>query len=404
MKIAVSRPNIPFAVSFVIIMALIFGIFLTLARNVKADSVEKDSGDHLVTIYDRGVKTTVLTKLSAVGEVLDKAGITIDDSDVVEPSIDEELSTTSYQVNIYRARPVVVEDGTARTRIMTAFQTPEQIAASAEVDLYPEDETEIKQASDILSDGAGDIMTIDRAIALEVDLYGKIITMRTQAATVGDMLVEKDIELSANDRVSVDLSMPITADLKLRIWREGKQTVNQDEEVDFETEQIHDADKPVGYKEVQTAGVKGQKTVTYEIEIQNGQEVARTEIASIVTIQPKKEVIVIGTKPSGNGLTKSKGVNYFVDSSGVSHRETYYDLPMSVVMGFCGGTYSVRADGAKVDQNGYVLVAANLANYPRCSIVETSLGLGKVYDTGGFASTHPHGFDLATDWTNYDGR
>jgi hypothetical protein len=57
-----------------------------------------------------------------------------------------------------------------------------------------------------------------------------------------------------------------------------------------------------------------------------------------------------------------------------------------------------------VDKDGYVLVAAHLGNHPRCSIVETSLGLGKVYDTGGFASRYPQAYDLATDWTNYDGR
>jgi hypothetical protein len=69
-----------------------------------------------------------------------------------------------------------------------------------------------------------------------------------------------------------------------------------------------------------------------------------------------------------------------------------------------GGTYSIRSDGAKIDQDGYVLIAANLMSYPRCTVVETSLGPGKVYDTGGFAVRHPYGFDLATDWTNYNGQ
>ena len=77
---------------------------------------------------------------------------------------------------------------------------------------------------------------------------------------------------------------------------------------------------------------------------------------------------------------------------------------MNVAVQNCGGTYSIRSDGAKVDQDGYILVAANLTRYPYCTVVETSMGLGKVYDTGGFAATHPDGFDLATDWTNYDGR
>ena len=116
-----------------------------------------------------------------------------------------------------------------------------------------------------------------------------------------------------------------------------------------------------------------------------------------------KQVELIGNQ-SVNGLSKSKGAQYFVDSRGVSHRETYYDLPMNGTMGRCGGTYAIRSDGAKVDRDGYILVAANLSRYPYCSVVETSMGLGKVYDTGGFAAVHPDGFDLATDWTNYDGR
>jgi len=109
--------------------------------------------------------------------------------------------------------------------------------------------------------------------------------------------------------------------------------------------------------------------------------------------------------PLPNALTRSKGAQVFVDSLGVAHRETYYDLPMNIVIGSCGGgTYTVRSDGAKIDQDGYVLVAANLRSYPRCTVVETSLGPGKVYDTGGFAIRHPYGFDLATDWTNYNGQ
>lgn len=95
----------------------------------------------------------------------------------------------------------------------------------------------------------------------------------------------------------------------------------------------------------------------------------------------------------------------YTDSLGITHRETYYDLPMNIVIGACGpGDYTIRYDGAKIDKDGYILVAANLFHYPRCSIVETSMGLGKVYDTGGFAVRHPYGFDLATDWTNYNGQ
>lgn len=109
--------------------------------------------------------------------------------------------------------------------------------------------------------------------------------------------------------------------------------------------------------------------------------------------------------PNPKALTRSRGAQLFTDSNGVTHRETYYDLPMNIVIRSCGpGDYTIRSDGAKIDKDGYILVAANFKVYPRCSIVETSMGPGKVYDTGGFALRYPHGFDLATDWSNNNGR
>lgn len=126
------------------------------------------------------------------------------------------------------------------------------------------------------------------------------------------------------------------------------------------------------------------------------------KVERVKTVVKKRQVVF---KPRPDALTASKGAQVFVDSNGIAHRETYYDLPMNIVIGACGkGSYKIRSDGAKVDQDGYVLVAANLNSYPRCSVVETSLGPGKVYDTGGFAVRHPYGFDLATDWTNYNGQ
>lgn len=128
-------------------------------------------------------------------------------------------------------------------------------------------------------------------------------------------------------------------------------------------------------------------------------------VLTISRAQPEPEPVEVAFAPGPRALTKSKGAQLYSDVNGVAHRETYYDLPMNVVIGACGpGGYTIRYDGAKIDKDGYVLVAANYGVYPKCSVVETSMGPGKVYDTGGFAKRYPHGFDLATDWTNYDGR
>lgn len=389
---------------------LIVGLILVTSIVALAGQSASKTGDksehRIVTVYDRGTIRAFVSEQKTVGEALEENGFELDDRDTVEPSRDEEMVATDYRVNIYRARPVVVIDGETRIKIMSPYQTAQHIAKDAGIILHREDIGELHRSRDYIGDGAGLQMMVKRATPLKLDLYGKVTEVRTQAQTIGEMLDEKKIILGENGRVSLALSTKITAGLEVRVWREGKQTITLDQAIPFETERIFDADREVGYRQVQANGVEGVKAITYEVEIKDGIELSRQEIAQIVTKPPVKQIEVIGIKPGPNALTKSKGAQYFTDSKGVSHRETYYDLPMGVVMGSCGqgGYYTVRpGDGAKVDRDGYVIVAANYGNYPKCSVVETSMGPGKVYDTGGFALRHPHGFDLATDWTRADG-
>ena len=97
-------------------------------------------------------------------------------------------------------------------------------------------------------------------------------------------------------------------------------------------------------------------------------------------------------------LTKQKGVNYNANNN----KETYYNLPMNGVINNAKaqgieGEYWIREDGVKM-YGDYIIVAANLDNYPRGSLVETSLGTGIVLDTGEFAVNNPEQFDIAVDW------
>ena len=99
-------------------------------------------------------------------------------------------------------------------------------------------------------------------------------------------------------------------------------------------------------------------------------------------------------------LTASKG-----SITGPSGKETYYNLPMGTIVSIMRAKgyseeeypYWVREDGAKMFGD-YVMVAANLQIRPKGTIVETSLGLGIVVDTGGFAANNPTQLDIATNW------
>jgi uncharacterized protein YabE (DUF348 family) len=385
----------------ILILSLASALIVKPSGSVHA----QDNPARLITVYDRGTTRVFLSKEKTIGAALKAEHIDLDKHDTVEPSVNQALIASDYHVNIYRARPVIVVDGATRIKTISPYQTAEQIAKDVGVTIYEGDLTTLQPLTNFVRDGAGLELTILRATPISLNLYGKETAIRTQGKTVGDMLKEKRITLGPKDRVSLPLATPITSGMEVRVWREGVQTVSVDQPIAAGLQIVYDADQPLGYRVTQTKGMAGNMSIAYQVEVKDGVEISRVQIASIATKQPTNQVDIIGLRNDGGGLTKSKGAQYWTDSKGISHRETYYDLNMHVVMYACGqgGYYTVRPDGVKVDADGYVIVAANLSNYPKCTMVETSLGPAKVYDTGGFASRYPYGFDIATDWSNPDG-
>ena len=284
--------SIPGAALLAVALFVVAGAWMGLQQPAQAQS----GSGHLVTIYDRGEQVVLLSEGETIADALTQAAIPVDSHDVVEPALTEKMVASEYHVNIYRARPVTVVDGAVREKVMTAHQTPEQIIQDAGITLNPEDTTALTRSTDLIGDGAGLHLTIDRATAFSFDLYGTTTEARTQGMTVGDMLRLKNITLQDDDRIEPSLTTPVSAGMSVRLWREGKQTVTVEEAVAFPVEQIRDADRPTSYKAVQTEGKLGARNVTYEIEIINGQEVSRREIASLSTTEPVKQVEVIGTK------------------------------------------------------------------------------------------------------------
>ena len=347
--------NIIIAISVVTVLAVIASVthYVTFADGDDTSETFATDGARYVTFYDDGNKLTVKTEAYTVREALGRADIELNDGDKVEPGLDTEINSDNFHVNIYRARPVIIKDGKKTKYIMAAGSDITSIARDAGMTIYDGDEIRLIANTDFLESGAA-------------SMY--------------------------------------------EIIRNGGRTITMDEEIPFAERTEKDYNLAPGVSEVRQLGEVGVKRLVYNVQYVNNEEVSRELVTEEVVREPVERVVAVGVSAiERSPLTVGKGRNYYTytkpDGTTVTRQETYYDLNMSIVMGACGGgDYTVREDGAKVDKDGYVLVAANLSLYPRCTVVETSLGPGKVYDTGGFAASNPEQFDLATDWTNRDGR
>jgi len=267
---------------------------VSVAGSAQAATPTPKSGERLLVIHDGESQQGILTRAATVREAFEEAHIPLDANDMVEPGLDETLVASSYDINLYRARPITIIDGSIRKKIMSAYRTPAQIVKHAGMELRDEDITTTGLPA--ASEGTAVQLTITRATPFTLVLYGKKITAYTQAKTVGDMLKEKKIILGKDDTLSVADTTPLTASMTVELWRNGKQTVTEDKDIPFDTEKVQDTDREVGYREVKTPGVVGKRTVTYEVEMKNGQEVGRKEIQSVTTKEPVKQVEVVGVK------------------------------------------------------------------------------------------------------------
>lgn len=360
-------------------------LLVTLFTSVLSASAlgqESSTGSRLITVHDRGQDRGVMTNATTLRAAFDEAGIALDKNDLVEPGLDEQLVANNYEVNIYRARPVMVIDGAVRQKVMTPYQTASQITKAAGVELHDEDETTITRSEDIVSDGSGLLLTIDRATPFTLVLYGKKVTAYTQETSVRAMLSSKNITLGKDDTLSVAESTPITNGMSVEIWRNGKQTVTEEQAIAFDTEKIQDADREAGYREIKTPGENGKKNVTYEIEMRNGIEVGRVEIQSVTTQEPKKQVEIVGTKNNYSGSlnewllalrTCETGGNY-ARNSGNGYYGAYQFLPST--------WNSIAKKVGRPDLVGVLPSNANPADQDALVIANTNM-------TAGLSTQHP---------------
>lgn len=123
----------------------------------------------------------------------------------------------------------------------------------------------------------------------------------------------------------------------------------------------------------------------YSIYLSKDKTIIKTTSRS--NTQTRTTKTVYKTKSGKGVLTKSKGVNYYN-----GHRETWYSQKVLPGGGLRIPGRHVASDGTIRDKNNYICVASS--DYKRGTIVQTSLGTGKVYDSGCASGT----IDIYTNW------
>lgn len=287
-----------FTVPLATFMALLVVAAVGLIISTGGHPTRNEHNSNVVVVnYDKKERT-IPTDAKTVGQLLERLDIKLKEGDVVEPSRETEIASDNFRINVYRAVPVTVVDGDQKTFTYSAAATPRSIVKQAGVSVYPEDKLELLPTENFLEESSiGERVVVNRATPVTLNLYGTPASLRTHAKTVGDLVQQRGIKVDKEDTIQPSLETPITKDTQIFLIRKGTQIQTVEEAVPMPVESVSDPSLAYGTAAVRQQGAPGKKLVTYQIELQNGQEVGRKVIQEVVSVEPVKQILAKGNKP-----------------------------------------------------------------------------------------------------------
>ena len=285
------------------VFGLILGFaILALSAPLFVQSRAEAQDKRVVSIYVDGQTKRLATDAGTVGDALERARVVLGEHDLAEPAVEVPIAQDSFNINVYRARPVTVYDGDDKYRILTAYQSPQLIAREAGLETHAADNFYFERVDDFLTEQTvGLKLIIERATPVTIDLYGTELDVRTHAGTAGEVLAENGISVQEGDKLKPAAESPVTENMTVRVISVGKEVVAREEKIPFGVDIITDTSLAMGSSKVKSEGQNGKRLTTYEVVFHNGKEVSRKEIQAVIVKKPVDEVRIVGAKvPNGN--------------------------------------------------------------------------------------------------------
>ncbi len=203
----------------------------------------------------------------------------------------------------------------------------------------------------------------------------------TSADTVGEFLEGNNIKLGFYDYLDSDMNRILSETDSISLTRVVRTTLSVDESMPFKTVTEQNYTMDIGTTRLGRDGINGIITKKYEVYLENGVEVKRTEISSEISKAPVDKLIYTGAKPKPG----QPPLNY---SRVITCTATAYDLSFQS----CGKYpsdpgYGITATGTRA-KYGTVAVDPRVIPLGSKLYIETSdgsfvYGFATAEDTGG---------------------
>jgi uncharacterized protein YabE (DUF348 family) len=279
----------------------------------------------------------------------------------------------SIQLQLRRAMPLTVNSPEGQQVIQSAALNVGQALAEAGYTIF---------ANDLLDPPAetpiNGPLTITYTPAREMAIFvgDDVLTVRSSAGTVGEVLAEAGVPL-----VGLDTSSPLEneappPDGQIRVVRVRESVSVALEPIPFTTQVIESPEIPLGQEETIQPGVSGLAMIRTRIRYEDGKETSRATEPGVVVREPQARIVAGGSQivlaPVGGGIPQ----DYWL---AVEMYATWYSPCHSGINGCSYGT----ASGARAGK-GIVAVDYSIYSYlAGMQVYIPGYGIATIGDTGG---------------------
>lgn len=287
-------------------MGKLTGIIIALIMVVLLSGPVTADDKALVRVFADGQKHITSVNEATVGQVLENLGIDVEEKDLVEPNLEHNIDEDVFNINVYRAQPVIIIDGNKRIESESAYTSGKEMAVDSGIKVNPKDKFTVKPVENFLTEGrVGLKVIIDRSTPYTVNEFGEKYEAFTHQNTVREALAEEGIDITEADLIEPALSEKLTEGTVVNLFKEGTVEVIEEERVEFTTKTVIDDSLDAGVRKTKTEGKDGLREVTYEIFMRNGEELSKTEISSKVLKESVQEVVRVGPAAASTSVSST---------------------------------------------------------------------------------------------------
>ncbi|MFB6837100.1 ubiquitin-like domain-containing protein [Streptomyces sp. NPDC056361] len=262
--------------------------------------------DKEVRLSVDGVPRTLHTFADEVEELLADEGLAVGEHDIVAPAPGEALASGDEIVVRY-GRPVSLTIDGQRRQVWTTARTVEgalrQLGVRAEGAYLS-----VTRGMPISRQGLALDVRTERTVTFLAD--GRERTVRTNAATVREALVEAGITLAGQDTTSVPPGAFPRDGQTVNVLRITGSRQVREEAIPYAVETVRDPELFAGTETVERQGVPGVRRVTYSLRTVNGVQQKPRRTGEEIVREPVGRKVRIGTRPLPRSVAGADGLDW----------------------------------------------------------------------------------------------